>query len=69
MKGKSNKELLITYAGLATQLTVALLIAVYAGYWVDKKNIIQFPLFIWLLPLLVIIGMIVKIIKDTSEKK
>ncbi|MBS1642280.1 MAG: AtpZ/AtpI family protein [Bacteroidetes bacterium] len=69
MKEKSNKELLIIYAGFATQLTVALLIAAYAGYWVDKKNILKFPLFIWLLPLLVIIGMIVKTIKDTSEKK
>jgi len=69
MPAESNKELLLKYAGFAAQLTAALGVAVYAGYWVDKKTAIKFPLCIWLLPLLVIIAMIVKAIKDTSENK
>ena len=60
---------MLKYAGFAAQLTAALLAAVYAGYWVDKKTTLKFPLLIWLLPLLVIIAMIVKAIKDTSENK
>jgi Na+/glutamate symporter len=43
-------------------------LAVYAGYYFDKWIKIEFPLFVWLLPLIAIIGMIIKVIKDTSKK-
>lgn len=67
-KGKSNKALLLSYAGFAFQLMAALGLATYAGWWIDKWIKWNFYLFIWLLPLIVIIGMIVKVIKDTSKK-
>lgn len=67
-KGKSNKALLLSYAGLAFQLLAGIGLATYAGSWVDKWIKSNFPLFVWLLPLIVIIGMIVKVIKDTSKK-
>jgi hypothetical protein len=69
MPPKSNKKLLVGYAGFAARLTMVLLIAVYGGYWIDKKTTINFPLFTCLLPFLVIIVMIVKVIKDTSQNK
>jgi hypothetical protein len=67
-KPKSNKQLLLEYSGFAFQLLVVIGIAVYAGLYVDKWIKIKFPLFLWLLPLIVIIGMIIKVIKDTSRK-
>ncbi|MBV9987156.1 MAG: hypothetical protein JO301_05725 [Chitinophagaceae bacterium] len=56
------------YAGLAAQLAAGLLLTVYLGMWIDKWVRFGIPVFIWLLPLLLIIGMIVKAIRDTSKK-
>ena len=65
---KGNNDLL-RYAGLGTQIFVALGIAVFAGYKADQWARMSFPLFVWALPLLVLGGMIYKLIKDTSKKK
>ena len=67
-KNISNKNLLIQYASLGAQLLSGLLIAVFIGYWIDGKVKFSFPVFIWLLPLIVIVGMILKAVKDTSKK-
>ena len=66
---KPNNNLLWKYAGLATQFLVAIGIAVYAGLRIDKWLKIKNPLTVWVLPLLVITAVIVKIIKDTAQKK
>lgn len=68
-KQKSNNKLLLQYSGLAFQLLAAIGLAVYAGIYLDGWIKINFPLFIWLLPLTVITGMIIKVIKDTSKKQ
>ncbi|MBC7587574.1 MAG: hypothetical protein H7178_04365 [Chitinophagaceae bacterium] len=65
---QSNKKLLYQYAGFAIQLLVALGIATYAGLWIDKKLKLTIPLLIWMLPLLVLIMMILKTVKDTNKK-
>lgn len=57
------------YAGLGTQILVSLGLAVLAGYKLDKWFKIPLPLFVWLLPLMVLVMMIYKLIKETSEKK
>ena len=67
-KDTSNKSLLIKYASLGTQLLAGLIIAVFLGKWIDEKAKFTFPVFIWFLPLIVIIGMILKAVKDTSKK-
>ena len=67
MAGKPNNTLL-QYAGFAAQLAVGLLLAVYAGKWVDGKTGSSVPVFIWLLPLLLLIGILIKVVKDTSKK-
>jgi hypothetical protein len=56
------------YAGLAMQFLVSIGIGIFIGLKVDEWLHFSFPLLVWLLPLLIIIGIIVKIIKDTSEK-
>lgn len=66
---KPDNNLLWKYAGLATQFMLAIGIAVYAGLRADKWLKIKMPLAVWVLPLLVIIAVIYKIIKDTAQKK
>ena len=68
-KNISNKKLLFQYAGMGAQIMAGLIIAVAVGYWIDKKVKFSFPLFIWLLPLITIIAMILKTVKDTSKKQ
>lgn len=68
-KPKSNKALLLQYSGFAFQLLAAIGLAVYTGNYFDKWIKTKFPLFIWLLPLTIIIAMIIKAIKDTSKKQ
>ncbi|MDB5203752.1 MAG: AtpZ/AtpI family protein [Ferruginibacter sp.] len=57
------------YAGLATQFLLAIGIAVYAGLKLDEWLKLKTPLAVWILPLLIITGMIIKIVKDTAPKK
>ncbi|MEN9685577.1 MAG: hypothetical protein RLZZ28_1363 [Bacteroidota bacterium] len=56
------------YAGFAAQLAIGLLLAVYAGKWLDGKTGLRFPVLIWLLPLILLIGILIKVVKDTSKK-
>ncbi|WP_298300261.1 hypothetical protein [Hydrotalea sp.] len=63
-----NKKLLLQYAALTGELMITIAIAVFAGWWLDAKFSCSFPFLVWLLPLLVIIALIIKVIKDTSKK-
>ena len=67
MPQKDSKPFL-QYASLATQLLVSFAFAAFGGKWLDLKFFSQTPIFIWILPLFVGIGMIVKVIKDTDKK-
>jgi cell division protein FtsW (lipid II flippase) len=64
----NNKGLLLKYAGLTMQIVVALAIAVFAGIKLDEWQHFTTPIFVWVLPLLVIVVMIYQVIKDTSKK-
>ena len=68
-KNYSNRDLLIKYSSLGAQLLAGLIVAVFAGKWLDKKIALSFLLCIWLFPLLVILGMIFNAVRDTSKKK
>ena len=61
----NNKELL-RYAGLGTQLLVAIGISLFAGMKLDKW-LHTSPLFSVALPLLLLIGMFYKLIKETGK--
>jgi F0F1-type ATP synthase assembly protein I len=67
-KKDDGKKLLLQYAGFATQLVAGLGLGVFIGYWIDKKINIAVPIFTWLLPLIILIAMFIKVIKDTSRK-
>jgi F0F1-type ATP synthase assembly protein I len=64
-----NKSLLLKYAGLTMQIMVGLALAVFGGYKLDGWLKFKTPLFVWVLPLIVIIAMIWQVIRDTSKKK
>lgn len=67
-QSNNNKQFLLRYAGFTFQFLAVIGMAVYGGYYFDRWIKIQFPLFLWILPLLVIVGTIIKVIKDTSKK-
>ena len=66
---KNNDNLLWKYAGFATQLLVALGLAVYIGLKTDGWLHFKTPLAVWIFPLTIIIALIYKAIKDTAPKK
>jgi len=65
-KKRSNE--LWQYAGIGGQLFVSLGIGVFLGLELDKWTF-NIPLFVWILPLLILIAMIVRLIKATSKRK
>ena len=59
---------ILQFAGMASQWIIVLIGMVYFGNWADKKYDFTKGLFIWLLPLLSLIGLMFKLIRDTSKK-
>lgn len=57
------------YAGLGMQLFASLGLAVFIGVKADKWLKISFPVFAWVLPLVVLCMMIYKLIRETSKRK
>ncbi len=60
--------MLLKYASMASQFFVAIGLGVFAGIKLDEWLKISFPLLVWLLPLLLILGMILKVLIDTNKK-
>ena len=52
---------------MAAQFLVAIGLMVFAGLKVDNYLGVSFPVFVWLLPLMVIAGLIIKALRDTSK--
>lgn len=67
MPDKNND--LLRYAGLGAQIFVSLGIAVFLGHLADEKLQWRVPVATIVLPLVVLIGLIFSIIKQTSKKK
>lgn len=66
---EDNSLYLMKYTSLGMQLLVALGLAVFAGLKAGKWFKFSFPLLGWLLPLLVLMVILYKIVKDTAPKK
>jgi F0F1-type ATP synthase assembly protein I len=64
----NNKKDFLRYAGLGTQLLVAIGIAVFVGFKADQW-LHTSPLFSSILPLLVLTGIFYKLIRETRNKK
>ncbi len=65
---KNDNRLLYQYAGMAFQMLAAIGFGVFGGIQADKWINTPVPIFLWVLPLLIVIAMIVKAVKDTSKK-
>ncbi|GAC1383085.1 MAG: hypothetical protein NVSMB45_10020 [Ginsengibacter sp.] len=68
MENKESKNTLLKYAGLATQILVSIGIGVFIGIKMDKWFKFSGPLMVWILPLIIITGVLILVIKDTSKK-
>lgn len=66
---KKKDHYLWRYAGMAMQFLLAIGIGVFGGLKIDEWLAFHIPLAVWILPLCIIIGVIFKILKDTSVKK
>ncbi len=64
---ETNRELMY-YAGMGAQFLVSIGVGMFIGIKLDEWLKFSFPLLVWLLPLLIIAGLILKIIKDTTKK-
>lgn len=67
--GNEGNKQLYRYAGMAMQFLVSIGLGVFMGLKIDQWTGLSFPLFVWLLPLLIISGMLYFFIKDTSTRK
>jgi hypothetical protein len=65
---KQNKSLL-QYAGLATTMFVFIGGGVWLGIKVDHWAGLRTPIATWLLPLLILTGILIGIVRDTGTKK
>ena len=63
----SNKQFFLRFASLGTQLLVAIALAVFAGLKLDKW-LTTLPLFSIALPLLTLLVIFYKIMRETSKK-
>lgn len=68
-KYKSTSAYLLEYSGLAMQIMAALGIAVFLGLKTDGWLNLNFHLFAFVLPVLVITALLIRVVKDTSKKK
>ena len=66
---QNNNQSLLKYAGLATQFAIAIALAVFIGKKADGWFALKSPMLVWILPLVFIIAIILKIVKDTAPKK
>jgi Putative F0F1-ATPase subunit Ca2+/Mg2+ transporter len=64
-----GRRQLMRYAGLGGQMAVSIGLAVWLGVKADKWLKVNFPIFSWFVPLLVIVVMLLQIIKANSGKK
>jgi len=66
--GAKRRELL-KWAGLGTQVLASVGVSVFLGFKADKWFKLSFPILSWLLPLLVIAGLLINLVREGSNKK
>ena len=69
MNKNQNTNSAMRYASLATQWMVMLLLAVWAGYKLDKKLNWRLPLFLILFPLISLALSMWQLIKELNRRK
>ncbi|MFN4007498.1 MAG: AtpZ/AtpI family protein [Chitinophagaceae bacterium] len=66
MPGEKQK-IWLQYTSLGMQLLTSIALSTYVGLWLDKKQWVSFPLFVWLLPIVVIVGGMYQLIKVLNK--
>lgn len=66
--GVRRREL-IRWAGLGTQVVTSVGVSVFLGVKADKWLKLSFPILSWVLPLLVIAGLLINLVREGSKKK
>ncbi len=69
MSPDNNKNDVLRYAGLTMQIFVSLALALYLGKKADEWLKLSSPVFIWILPLLLLVGLIIKLVIETGRKR
>jgi len=64
-----NRQELLRYAGLSSEVLVSVGLSLFIGIKADKWVALSFPIFSWALPLLVIVVLIIKLVKDGTPNK
>jgi hypothetical protein len=64
-----HRRELLRYAGLSSEVLASVGLAVYLGIKADKWLKVSFPIFSMSLPLLVIIALIFRLVKESSRKR
>ena len=67
--GRESRRDLLKYAGLSTELAASMGLSLFIGIRADKWLRLSFPVFAWALPLLVIVVLIVKLVKESSKRR
>jgi chromate transport protein ChrA len=68
-RSNNNYSDLLRYASMGTQIFVALGLAVFVGLKADRWLKISAPLLVLILPVILLVGIIYKIVKETSKQK
>jgi hypothetical protein len=68
-RSTGNRRELLRYAGLSSEVFVSVGLSLFIGIKADKWVALSFPIFSWALPLLVIVVLIIKLVKETSRNK
>lgn len=64
-----NRRVLLRYAGLSTEVAASVGLSIFIGLKADKWLHVSFPILAWALPLLVIVVLITKLVKETSRNR
>lgn len=66
---KQPPSSLIRYSALAFEFLGGIAAGVLGGIWADEYFHLDTPLFTWLAPLLILVTLCIKLIKETSPHK
>lgn len=59
----------MVYTTYGIQLAVGVALGLWLGSYIDKKIGAKFPLFVWILPLVLLAAMLVQIVREFSDKQ
>ena len=67
-EGGDRRRELMRWAGLGSQMVASVGISVLLGVKADKWLKLSFPILSWVLPLLVIAGLLINLVREGSKK-